>query len=74
MLNEKKTLKQFPLNSGTRHECSLSLLLSNKILKCPKQVRLIKLINRIPLGMEGIKRSIICSFYSSMQKYPKDAI
>lgn len=30
----KKSLKQFPLNSGTRHKYSLSLYLSNKILNC----------------------------------------
>ena len=58
ILNGQK-LKAFPLRSGTRQGCPLSLLLFNIVLEIlPTVIRQEKEIKGIPVGKEGVKLSL----------------
>jgi hypothetical protein len=63
-------LKPFPLNSGTRQGCPLSLLLSNIVLEfLARAIRQDKEIKRIQIGKEIVK---IFLFANDMILYIKD--
>ena len=69
LLNDEK-LKSFPLRSGTRQGCPLSLLLFNMVLEVlVTAIREENEIKRIQIGKEEIKQSLVAkSHLPSHQK------
>ena len=73
VLNGEK-LKAFPLRSGTRQGCPLSLLLFNIVLEfLATAIREEKEIKRIQIGKEEVKLSLFTDDMILYIKNPKDA-
>ena len=74
ILNCEK-LKAFPLRSGTRHKCPLSLLLLNIVLEVlATTVREEKEIKGIQMGKEKVKLSLFADDMILYIENPKDSI
>ena len=74
ILNCEK-LKAFPLRSGTRHKCPLSLLLLNIVLEVlTTTVREEKEIKGIQMGKEKVKLSLFADDMILYIENPKDSI
>ena len=72
ILNGEK-LKAFPLRSGTRHKCPLSLLLLNIVLEVlTTTVREEKEIKGIQMGKEKVKLSLFADDMILYIENPKD--
>ena len=73
ILNNEK-LKTFPLRSGTRQGCPLSLLLFNIVLEVSATaIREEKEIKRIQIGKEEVKLSLFADDMIIYIENPKDA-
>ena len=74
ILNGEK-LKAFPLRSGTRQGCPLSLLLFNIVLEVlATAIREEKEIQRIQVGKEEVKLSLFADDMILYIENPKDSI
>ena len=74
ILNDEK-LKAFPLRSGTRQGCPLSLLLLNIVLEVlATAIREEKEIKGIQIGKEEVKHSLFADNMILCIKNPKDSI
>ena len=72
ILNGEK-LKAFPLKSGTRQGCPLSLLLSNIVLEVlTTAIREEKEMKRIQIGKEEVKLPLFADDMILYIEYPKD--